>query len=173
MVSAADPPRSLISVFFNGAATFLWSSSSFILTRAEWTPFQTHCYSETLTTRPQGRSKYTFTNGLKQIKHEVFWYSMPNQHNLSKACSRWIIYLNANWFSNRITWRKYKMFCHNSVVLRTENVEVCVLLAVLTSVMEALNSTEHCSSKTNTSFIELISDWILIRSWQTTCWTLL
>jgi hypothetical protein len=31
-----------------GAATFLSSSSSFILTRAEWTPFQTHCYSENL-----------------------------------------------------------------------------------------------------------------------------
>jgi hypothetical protein len=25
---------------------FLSSSSSFILTRAEWTPFETHCYSE-------------------------------------------------------------------------------------------------------------------------------
>jgi hypothetical protein len=46
VVSAADPLRSLISVFQTGAATFLPSSSSFILTRAEWTPFQTHCYSE-------------------------------------------------------------------------------------------------------------------------------
>jgi hypothetical protein len=27
---------------------FLTSSSSFILTRAEWAPFQTHCYSENL-----------------------------------------------------------------------------------------------------------------------------
>jgi hypothetical protein len=27
---------------------FLSSSSSFILTRAEWTPFQTHCYLENL-----------------------------------------------------------------------------------------------------------------------------
>jgi hypothetical protein len=45
MVSAADPSRSLISIFYTGATTFLSSSSSFILTRAEWTPFQTH-YSE-------------------------------------------------------------------------------------------------------------------------------
>jgi hypothetical protein len=48
MVSAADPLRSLISVFLAGAATFLSSSSSFVLTRAERTPFQTHCYSENL-----------------------------------------------------------------------------------------------------------------------------
>jgi hypothetical protein len=34
--------------FQTGAATFLSSSSSFTLTRAEWTPFQTHCYSENL-----------------------------------------------------------------------------------------------------------------------------
>jgi hypothetical protein len=48
VVSAADPLRSLISVFYTGAATFLSSSSSFTLIRAEWTPFQTHCYSEKL-----------------------------------------------------------------------------------------------------------------------------
>jgi hypothetical protein len=48
VVSAADPLRLLISVFYTGAATFLSSGSSFILTRAEWTPFQTHCYSENL-----------------------------------------------------------------------------------------------------------------------------
>jgi hypothetical protein len=47
VVSAVDPLGSLISVFY-GVATFLSSSSSFILTRAEWTPFQTHCYSENL-----------------------------------------------------------------------------------------------------------------------------
>jgi hypothetical protein len=46
VVSAADPSRSLISVFYTGAATFLSSSSTFILT--EWTPFQTYCYSENL-----------------------------------------------------------------------------------------------------------------------------
>jgi hypothetical protein len=40
--------EALISVFKTGAATFLSSSSSFILARAEWTPFQTHCYSENL-----------------------------------------------------------------------------------------------------------------------------
>jgi hypothetical protein len=48
VVSAADPLRSVISIFWTGTATFLSSSSSFILTRAEWTPFQTHCYSESL-----------------------------------------------------------------------------------------------------------------------------
>jgi hypothetical protein len=41
-------PWSLISVFQTGAATFLSNSSSFILTRAEWAPFQTHCYTENL-----------------------------------------------------------------------------------------------------------------------------
>jgi hypothetical protein len=46
VVRAADLPRSLISVLLTGAATLLSTSSSFILTRAEWTPFQTHCYSE-------------------------------------------------------------------------------------------------------------------------------
>jgi hypothetical protein len=48
VVSSADLLRSLMSVFYTGAATFLSSSSSFILTSAEWTPFQTHCYSENL-----------------------------------------------------------------------------------------------------------------------------
>jgi hypothetical protein len=48
MVSAADPLRSLISVFETVAATFLSSNSSFIITKAEWTPFQTHCCSENL-----------------------------------------------------------------------------------------------------------------------------
>jgi hypothetical protein len=50
VVSAADPLRPLISVFYTRAANFLSSSSSFILTRAEWTPSQTHCYSEHLVT---------------------------------------------------------------------------------------------------------------------------
>jgi hypothetical protein len=48
VVSAADPLWSLMSVFYNGAATVLSSSSSLILTRAEWAPFQTHCCSENL-----------------------------------------------------------------------------------------------------------------------------
>jgi hypothetical protein len=48
VVCVADPLRSLISVFETGAATFLSSSTSFTLTRAEWTRFQTHCYSEYL-----------------------------------------------------------------------------------------------------------------------------
>jgi hypothetical protein len=34
--------------FLDRNCTFLPSSSSFILTRAEWTPFQTHCYPENL-----------------------------------------------------------------------------------------------------------------------------
>jgi hypothetical protein len=50
VVSVADPPRSLISVFLTGVATFLSSSSSFILTMAEWTPLQTQYYSDNLAT---------------------------------------------------------------------------------------------------------------------------
>jgi hypothetical protein len=34
--------------FLDRRSYFLSSSSSFILTRAEWTLFQTHCYSENL-----------------------------------------------------------------------------------------------------------------------------
>jgi hypothetical protein len=48
VVITADPLRSLISVLYTRTANFLSSSSSFILIRAEWTPFQTHCYSENL-----------------------------------------------------------------------------------------------------------------------------
>jgi hypothetical protein len=48
VVSAADPPRPSISVFYTVVATFLSSSATFILTRAEWTPLLTHCYSENL-----------------------------------------------------------------------------------------------------------------------------
>jgi hypothetical protein len=48
VVSAVDPTRSLISIFQTGGTTFLSSSSSFIPTRAEWIPFQNHCYSEKL-----------------------------------------------------------------------------------------------------------------------------
>jgi hypothetical protein len=57
---------------------------------------------------------------------------------------------------------------YNSVVLRTENTEVCVMLAVSTSVVEALNGIEHCSSKTNRDiWMELIPYWIHIRGYQT------
>jgi hypothetical protein len=42
------PILSQINPVRTGAATFLSSSSAFILTRAEWTPFQTYCYSENL-----------------------------------------------------------------------------------------------------------------------------
>jgi hypothetical protein len=48
VVSAADPPQLLISVLQTGTANSLSSSSSFILTSAEWTPLQTHCYSENM-----------------------------------------------------------------------------------------------------------------------------
>jgi hypothetical protein len=81
VVSAADLLRSLISVYYTGAATFLSRSSSFIFTRAEWTPFQTHSYSEnlvgsgiesgisglqprTLTTRPQRRSSCEYKKSI-------------------------------------------------------------------------------------------------------------
>jgi hypothetical protein len=48
VVSAADRRQASISVFLTAAVTFLSSSSSFMLTRAEWTMFQIHCYSENL-----------------------------------------------------------------------------------------------------------------------------
>jgi hypothetical protein len=48
VVSAADPLRSLIQFSRPEPLLFLSSSSSFTLTRAEWTPFQIHCYSENL-----------------------------------------------------------------------------------------------------------------------------
>jgi hypothetical protein len=44
-------PTAVNLSFLDGAATFLSSISSFILTRAEGTPFQTHCYSENLAAR--------------------------------------------------------------------------------------------------------------------------
>jgi hypothetical protein len=50
VVSAADPLRPLIAVFYTATTNFLLSSFSVILTRAECTPFQTHCYSENLVT---------------------------------------------------------------------------------------------------------------------------
>jgi hypothetical protein len=71
VVSAADPPRSLISVFSTGADTFLSISSSFILTRAEWTSFQTHCYSETL--RNKEIQKY-------RVPSTGWYLKIPNQH---------------------------------------------------------------------------------------------
>jgi hypothetical protein len=46
VVSAADLLRSLICFLDRRSNFFLSGSSSFTLTRAEWTPFQTHCYSE-------------------------------------------------------------------------------------------------------------------------------
>jgi hypothetical protein len=66
----------VVNLSFLDPATFLSSSSSFMLTRAERTSFQTHCYSEnlaasgiepgtsalavrTLTTRPQRRSYWS------------------------------------------------------------------------------------------------------------------
>jgi hypothetical protein len=40
----------VVNLSFLDRSRFLSSSSSFILTRAEWTPFQNHCYSENLVT---------------------------------------------------------------------------------------------------------------------------
>jgi hypothetical protein len=67
VVSAADPPRSLISIFYTGAATFLSSSSSFILTRAEWTPFKIHCYSDNVVS--QGIEPGTSVSAAKNSDH--------------------------------------------------------------------------------------------------------
>jgi hypothetical protein len=50
-VSRGERGRSPIVVnlsFLDRSHYFLSSSSSFILTRVEWTPFQIHCYSENL-----------------------------------------------------------------------------------------------------------------------------
>jgi hypothetical protein len=67
VVSAADPLRSLISVFYTVAATFLSSSSSFILTRAERTPFQIHGYSENLAA--PGIEPGTSVSGARKSEH--------------------------------------------------------------------------------------------------------
>jgi hypothetical protein len=65
VVSAVDPPRSLISVLYTWAANILTSSASFILTSAEWTKFQTHCYSENMVA-PAVEPR---TSGLAAINH--------------------------------------------------------------------------------------------------------
>jgi hypothetical protein len=43
-----ESPRPVISVFYTGAATFLSSSFLNYPHEAEWTPFQTHYFSENL-----------------------------------------------------------------------------------------------------------------------------
>jgi hypothetical protein len=48
MVSAADLHGRYSKFSRPEPLLLLSSSSSFILTRAEWTPFQTHCYYENL-----------------------------------------------------------------------------------------------------------------------------
>jgi hypothetical protein len=48
MISAADCSWSLISVSYKGAATFSFKELLIYPHVAEWTPFQTHCYSENL-----------------------------------------------------------------------------------------------------------------------------
>jgi hypothetical protein len=46
-----DGSRTVVNLsFLDRSRTFLSSRSSFILTRAVWTPFHTHCYSENLVT---------------------------------------------------------------------------------------------------------------------------
>jgi hypothetical protein len=63
---------------------------------------------------------------------------------------------------------------YNSLVLKTENAEVCVTLAVFTSFMEALNDTEHCISETNGGiWIKLTSYVIHVGSYEMTHKTLL
>jgi hypothetical protein len=49
VVSAADPPTVVNLSFLDRSRYFSFKYSSFILTRAEWTPFETHCYLENLT----------------------------------------------------------------------------------------------------------------------------
>jgi hypothetical protein len=67
VVSAADPLRSLISVFYTGFATF---PSKYLLIyphEAEWTPFQAHCYTENLVA-PGNEPE---TSGLAASYHET------------------------------------------------------------------------------------------------------
>jgi hypothetical protein len=71
------------------------------------------------------------------------------------------------------TVKVQNILSHNSVGLRTENTVVCDA-TVFTSVMEALNDTEHCSSKTDGDiWMKLISYGIHIKGYQTTHKTLL
>jgi hypothetical protein len=48
VVSAADPPRSLTSVLWTRAVTFLSSRSSFSLITVEWVLFHTYSNTENL-----------------------------------------------------------------------------------------------------------------------------
>jgi hypothetical protein len=72
-----------MSVFSTGAATLLPSGSSFILTRAEWTPFQTHCYSENLVAPGIGpgtsvlaaRNSDNYVNKIQKIAFSFSLYS--------------------------------------------------------------------------------------------------
>jgi hypothetical protein len=48
VVSAADTPTVVKLSFLDRSRYFSSKSSAFILTRAEWTPFPTHCYSGNL-----------------------------------------------------------------------------------------------------------------------------
>jgi hypothetical protein len=90
VVSAADPPRPLISDFQTGVATFLSSSLSFILTRAEWTPFQIHCYSENLVA-PEiepGTSWLAASNSDHRQKQQTttMLYKYIHTYNIASYC---------------------------------------------------------------------------------------
>jgi hypothetical protein len=85
VVSAAEIPWPLI--FFN--LNFLSSSSIFILTRAEWTPFETDCYSENLV--DPGVEPGTSASAARNSDHETteavgsgsYWMTFPAVHWLS------------------------------------------------------------------------------------------
>jgi hypothetical protein len=60
-----------------GAANFLPSSSSFILTRAEWTPFQNHCYSDIFgIAANRTRDLWVYSNELSPL-HQLFRKCVP------------------------------------------------------------------------------------------------
>jgi hypothetical protein len=70
--------------------------------------------------------------------------------------------------------RGQSILSFNFNVLKTENAEVCVTLAIFTSVKKALNDTKHRISKTDgDNWIKLTPYAIHIRNYQMTCKTLL
>jgi hypothetical protein len=79
-----------MSVFQTGAATFLSSSSSFTLTRAEWTPFQTRCYAENLAAlgiEPRSCGLGARNSDEETAEAVIFVYSVYKEKFLETVCA--------------------------------------------------------------------------------------